>query len=421
MKPMIFARHLFIPAGTDKIRARAYEKNLHVCSVTVPGTVKTIESRAFADCANLKSITLCEGVERIESNVFTGCKQLKSIHLPASVKQITGWAFYGSGLQEAVLGASGRILVFCPPAAAGTEYTIPANVREIGMQAFAEQPDLQGVVLPEGLETIRERAFIECGFQEISLPESIKLVETGAFFHCRKLKVITGLPQQSCIENTIEFWRMKGETFPVMLNTAQPPTQHWKDPDFREIAAGCAAGNPDTMYRMMEFFDGKALEHANVPFYERARNFWMYRAYQYGNPKAKDALERWIVSHPNYRLSIPPLSNQLGGVLQGQLLNALGFLNFEENEEYIFQGLDSDGIVLVRKYESEDGPDEDGFGMETYYDWWFMDEYLNSIPEAPCLHSYSTSEFRAPTAQKRFLDAHYQTVQILQKKRQGSC
>lgn len=144
--------------------------------------MKTIEGRVFADCANLKSVTLCEGVERIESNAFTGCKQLKSIHLPASVKQITGWAFYGSGLQKAVLSASGSVLVFCPPTAAKTEYTISIGVREIGMQAFTEQPGLQRVILPEELETIRERAFIEYGFQEISLSESIKSVETGAFF-----------------------------------------------------------------------------------------------------------------------------------------------------------------------------------------------------------------------------------------------
>lgn len=209
---------------------------------------------------------------------------------------------------------------------------------------------------------------------------------------------------------------MKGENFPVMLNTTQPPTQHWKDLVFREIAADCTVGDPDTMYRMTECFHEKSSEYANVPFYERAKNFWMYRAYQHGNPKAKDALERWVVSHPNHRLSILSLSNQLDSVLQGRLLNAMGFLEFEENVEYIFQGIDSDGIVLVRKYESEVGPDEDGFGMEIYYDWWLMNDCLNSIPDAPYLHSYSTSELRASTVQKKFSDVHNQAVQALRQK-----
>lgn len=411
---------LIIPAGTEEIRARAYEGNMRIRSVTVPGSVKTIGARAFADCANLTSITLCEGIECIESNAFTGCKRLKSIRLPASIKQITGWAFYDSGLQKAVLCASGRILVFCPTAAAGTEYTVSASVREIGMQAFVELPDLQRVILPEGLETIRERAFIACGFREIALPQSIQLVEDDAFFGCAKLKAITGLPKKDRIESTVAFWRVQGKRFPAMYVTAQPPMQHWKDIDFREITVGCAAGDPDAMCRMMEYFGRKAAEYPDTPFYERARNFWMYRAYQCGNEKAKGTLEKWIVSHPGGQLCIPPLSNRLAGVLQGRILNALGFLEFKEDNEYVCHGVDSDGIVLVCTYESEDGPDEDGFGREAYYDWWFMDDCLNFIPEAPYLHSYSISDRKSSSVQKKFLEARHQAVQILQQRKKHS-
>ena len=163
MKPVIIMGHLIIPSGTEQINPRTYEGNIRIRSVIVPESVKTIGVRAFANCKNLTSITLCEGIETIESNAFTGCTKLKSIQLPASIKQITGWAFYDSGLQKPVLSADGRSLVCCPQAAAGTEYSVPKSVREIGMQAFVELHNLQRVILPEGLQVIRERAFIACG------------------------------------------------------------------------------------------------------------------------------------------------------------------------------------------------------------------------------------------------------------------
>ena len=66
--------------------------------------------------------------------------------------------------------------------------------------------------------------------------------------------------------------------------------------------------------------------------------------------------------------------------MQGYLLNAMGFLDFEEEREYTLHCVDKEGLVLVDSYESEDGPDEDGYGSEIYYDWWFVDDCLNFIP-----------------------------------------
>lgn len=63
-------------------------------------------------------------------------------------------------------------------------------------QAFVELHNLQRVILPEGLQVIRERAFIACGLESVSLPKSIKHIEAGAFYDCEKLKDVTGLQKK---------------------------------------------------------------------------------------------------------------------------------------------------------------------------------------------------------------------------------
>ena len=377
-----------------------------IVSVTVPGTVKSIQCRAFADCVNLKKITLCEGVEEIDSNVFTGCCNLRSIRLPSSIKKITGWAFWDSGLKEAVFTAWGDTLVFCPACVAGTEYTVPPTVRQIGVQAFASLPNLQRVHLPQGLEIIRERAFIGCGMEEVHLPPTVQTVEDGAFYNCKNLRRITGPAQTTPLESALEFWRMRGSHLTAAYTAPPPPLEYLGERAFRKLAERCALGNAAAMGEMMDYFHQKARAYPDSVFFERAENFWMYRAHQYGNGKATAALAAWVDGHPGERLRTPFLSGRLHGYGKGICLNALGFFAFDEEREYSFYGVDADGVVKVNSYESEDGPDEDGFGRETYYDWWFMDDCLNFIPHVKCLHSYSSIDLQTRSAKQLFADTH---------------
>lgn len=408
----ILTQHLEIPVGIEQLRARAYEEKNYIRSVTVPGTVKVIGERAFADCKNLKKVTLCEGIEVIKSNAFTGCANLKNIRLPASIKEITGWAFWGSGLRQAVLDASGSILIFCPAAAAGDEYVVPKGVREIGTQAFAELHELRRVILPMGLQTIRERAFIDCGLETVSLPDSIKRIESGAFYDCKNLKKITGLKKRTPVEYADEFWRIQGKCLTVSYGTDLPKTRHWEEAQFQKLAGRCAKKDAASMYEMMEYFNRKSLEYPNTVFYRGAANFWLYRSYQYGDQKAAEALEKWIEEHPGQRLRVLPLSSNLKGTLNGYILNALGFPDFEEERAYTLYGVDTEGVVLVNAYESEDGPDEDGFGRETYYDWWYFDDCLQSIPGLSYLHGYSWNDLGCTLKNKKILDMHEEAVRL---------
>lgn len=71
----------------------------------------------------------------------------------------------------------------------------------------------------------------------------------------------------------------------------------------------------------------------------------------------------------------------------GSLLNELGYALFEPDKEYTIWQSDYPDLFLAFTYDSEDSRDEDGFGAEIYYDWWFLDEHLQQIPGTKCVNA----------------------------------
>lgn len=439
-EPKVVRGHLSIPAGTVAIREREFDGsksiyangklvrkadgNKHIFSVTIPGSVKSIGIRAFADCENLREIILSEGIERIESNAFTGCKKLRCVKLPSSLKEISGWAFFDSGITEPVFDASGERLIYCPEEAAKERYVVPEGVKEIGVQAFINMPGLKEVVLPEGLEVIKNRAFIKCGMREIWLPASVKLVEDGAFSDCGPLERILRAGGCEPFIELVDFWRMNGMDLLEAAKFALPEEEYWKIPAFKNLAQSCGDGNADAMNAMAEYFFGKCDGGADDKFYSCAGHFWKYRAWKYGSPAADDFWRQWARQTGNktmVRVTSPFLNGRLEGTAVGKCLNALGFLFFDEDREYCVSGLDEDGVVLASAYESEDGPDEDGFGREVYEDWWYLDDCLNLPPGIKCLHSFSGIDRRMASVQKQFQDCHDQVARIIRYSLKGSC
>lgn len=412
--------HLTIPEGREEIRAREFEGRKDLVSVTVPGTVKRIDVRAFADCVNLREIQLQEGVQILENNVFNGCRALRQVTLPASVREVTGWTFYSSGLAEPVYSRSGEILVYCPEEAAGEFYTVPEGVKEIGTQAFYYQPKLAGVALPSGLEAIRNRAFIECGISRMELPDSVRLLEKDAFLGCRNLTEICWNRETDELDRAVRLCWVKGDEFLRRRAVSYRGQPYWRESSFRETARRCAQKDAAAMEEMAEFFHRQASGEGQREFFEAAEWFWKFRAYQYGSEKAKEAVRGWLKEHPGERPVSLFLSENLHGGGTGCGLNALGLLFFAEDRSYTLRGMDENGIVLASSYESEDGPDEDGFGMETYYDWWYLDECLNPIPGAERIHSYSNFDRNASYGQKLFSETYEAALKELRRRGESS-
>ncbi len=397
-----------IPNSMKEISGNLFDGNKNITSVIIPGTVKRIGVRAFADCENLKTVVLNEGIEKIESNVFTGCMKLRCVTYPDSVKQYQGWTFYRTNLKEPVMNVSKTILIFCPKSVSKKEWTVPDTVKIISWQAFIENKNLEHLNLPEGLEIIESKAFIECGLREITIPHSVRKIEDEAFWHCRKLEKVTILNPDTevgveafagCdklkeinygnLTDSDKIFHLKGQTFLVQHIEGSANLNHASSSEFKKLTALCAKGDAAAMNNLANWFEEWSKKSKASAFYIRAANYWRYRAYRNGNAQATEWFKKFFSEHPNEHLdSILPENNNQDAhfyyySIPGKLMNDLGYSFFDPEREYEIKHLEGEEIVVVSTFESYEGPDEDGFGAETYYYWWFLDENMQQISDIP--------------------------------------
>ena len=393
-----------IPKGTTEIAPWTFDRNKSLRSVSVPGTVKRIGERAFADCINLKTVHLEDGLETIGGNAFTGCSSLTELTLPDSIRELDGWAFYHfTGLQEPAYNRSKTILYCYPCTAQEKVFKVPAGIKRINPAAFIDNPYLEEVILPEGLEVLERRTFMDCGLKSITIPATVKRIESGAFYGCKALKEIYVLGDDTEIEmgafprsaselqihlpkdfRIDELLHLRGLTFLRRVRAEMPQKRYWESAEFIKMAKRCTCGSADAMWS----FGNYLLRLGSHPFFEYAANFWRYRACQKGHPVAEAWLLRWVEEHPGKAMPAT-MDETMSGSFYGNVLKGMGFLFFDPEREYSIRRSDSDGVVEVSSWSSTEGPDSDGFGMEECYDWWYLDENLNSLPGVGYIHDFS--------------------------------
>ena len=342
-----------------------------------------------------------------KSNTFTGCKKLCHVTYPDGVKTYQGWTFYGTNLNSSVMNASGTLLVFCPESVSGKEWSVPHTVKVISWQIFVEHKELEILHLPEGLEKIERMAFINCGICEITIPYSAREIEKEAFWRCEQLEKVTILNSETKVKTNafggctnIKFinyadlkesdkiFHLKGQPFLIQHLEDPANLNHTTDPDFIHLTARCAKGDADAMYSLSKWFEKLSHIHDASLFYIRSTNYWRYRAYCKGNADATEWFLRFFDVHPDeilmYILNLFCMKNNhnkgwYSFSTSGKMLNDLGFDFFDATRDYEIKQFEDENVVEVGSYESTDGPDEDGFGMEDYYDWWFLDENMQEI------------------------------------------
>lgn len=374
-----------IIACHGKARRKAAMTN-RIHAVVIPGSVKTIEERAFAKCKNLKRVILKEGIEVIEDTAFTECKALTEIRLPSSLRDVSGDAFSNCGMEAPVFSGNGKVLVWYPKVSPTKEYAVPEGVEEIGRRAFQNAIQLSKIILPQSLKRIRSSAFIACSFPKIEIPEGVTVEEKSFLYFRYPLEIRQGAPLDRMTE-----CRVRGISVLNRCSIKPPLEEYWKEEEFQTLAKRCAGGDVAAMDSMGDYFHHQ-LERQETAFFQCAENFWRFRAYLHGSKRGKQYLDRWIAERPYERMDSPGIDERLSGTANGKTLNALGFLFFSPGTEYDLNGLDKQGVVCVCVFVDEDGPDEDGFGREEYYNWWYLDKCL-SLPEgACCLGPYSSRE-----------------------------
>ena len=146
-------------------------------SVTVAETV-TIGGTGYAvttvdlgsTCPDVTDLVIPSDVE-ISRTSFTCLPSLVSIDT------------YGEGSLASVDGVlfEGDVLIAYPADRSADSYTVPDGATAIGDYAFYNSHGLGAVVLPDGLESIGEGAFVASGITGVSIPDSVTHLGTEAF------------------------------------------------------------------------------------------------------------------------------------------------------------------------------------------------------------------------------------------------
>lgn len=135
-------------------------------SLTIPQGIISIPSEAFNNCGFDGTLTLHDGIVNIANDAFANCHFKGELHLPRNLKTLSNNAFGNNDF-------SGNL-------------NLPSTLMHIGSSAFANNWRLMGILdIPYGVESIGESAFSNCRMLEgLVLPESLETIRRGAFNGC---------------------------------------------------------------------------------------------------------------------------------------------------------------------------------------------------------------------------------------------
>ncbi len=192
-----------IPNGVTSIGVGTFNGCTSLTSVTIPKSVNAIGDEAFYGCSGLTSVTIPDSVTTIGNEAFYGCSGLTSVTIPNSITSLglgaLDWcdnlsAITVDALNPAYSSVDGVLfnhdqstLIRYPRARAGSQYSIPTSVTNIGGEAFVRCYQLTSVTIPDSVINIGFGAFVSCtGLTSITIPDGVTSIES-AFSGCSGL------------------------------------------------------------------------------------------------------------------------------------------------------------------------------------------------------------------------------------------
>lgn len=156
-------KEITLPPSVNVIGSDAFNGCTSLETFNVPETVQKINAGAFRNCTALKNITIPATVSYMgEGQTFRGCTALKTVEWPAATTTIPGSTFMDSGLEN---------------------FTIPANITEIGASAFENCTGLKSIAIPSSVKTIGQKAFKGCtGISTFTIPSGVEKINNEAFY-----------------------------------------------------------------------------------------------------------------------------------------------------------------------------------------------------------------------------------------------
>jgi hypothetical protein len=166
-----------IPNTVKHIGASAFENCYYLSSVTFPSSLTSIGSYAFSYCSGIVgNLSLPSSLKKLEDGAFYGCWGLTgTVSIPASLSDLGYYCFLESNnitsfsvnssnpayssYNDALYSKNMDTLFICPGAKTGT-FSIPASVKLVGSYAFYKCNKISGTLtIPSTVDYIGYYAF----------------------------------------------------------------------------------------------------------------------------------------------------------------------------------------------------------------------------------------------------------------------
>ncbi len=174
-----------------KIAAGTFRNCIRLKEVLLPKTVTSIGNFAFAECRSLREIYL-PNISSVGESAFENCEQLSAVYYSKRLTNVDAFAFRNTAwlnnkTDEFVFIGRGILLKWN---GSGSEVTVPwGTVRISG--TFAENEDLETVVLPDTVRVIGKYAFRNAvNLKKINIPQYVTTIGVSAFEGCSSLRSV---------------------------------------------------------------------------------------------------------------------------------------------------------------------------------------------------------------------------------------
>ncbi len=196
-------RYVSVPSGVTSIGEGAFSGCSSLEIVEVPVVLQEIGNRAFSDCVSLHSLYMGDGyasspVDRVAlpyslqtlgDYAFQGCSSITSVIIRPALKQWGESAFAVSGLQNVTILDGVESIPDYAFAECGQlkSITVPHSVTSIGELAFGECSQLSEITLNDGLLSIGRDAFYGTAIKTLDIPSTVTMLGDLLFENCDQL------------------------------------------------------------------------------------------------------------------------------------------------------------------------------------------------------------------------------------------
>lgn len=146
---------IIIPDSVTSIGDCAFFGCASLTNIIIPDSITSIGEEAFHSCSSLASITIPDGVSTLGANPFVLCGQLTSIKVSPEHPTL-------ATIDGVLFDKAEKKLVCYPCAYTAEQYVIPQGIRCIGDGAFYHCKSLNDITIPDSITFISRDAFMDC-------------------------------------------------------------------------------------------------------------------------------------------------------------------------------------------------------------------------------------------------------------------